>query len=63
MAVTLTCVLMWLDRRVADRGICLSFQIGQIVRTFTISPTSSTTGRYLGFEHGYNYHTERLPFA
>ena len=30
MAVILTCVLMWLDRRVAARAICLSFQIGQL---------------------------------
>ena len=30
MAVMLTCVLMWLGRRVAARAIsCLSFQIGQ----------------------------------
>ena len=28
MAVTLTCALMWLVRRVAARAICLSFQIG-----------------------------------
>ena len=38
MAKRLTCVLMWLRRRVAARGICLSFHIGQILRTFTISP-------------------------
>ena len=37
-------------------GICLSFQIGQILRTFTISPTSNTTDRHLGFERDYNYH-------
>ena len=47
---------MWLGRRVAARGICLSFQIGQILRTFTISPTTNTTGRHLGFERDYNYH-------
>ena len=29
---------------------CLSFEIGQILRTFTIPPTFSTTGRHLGFE-------------
>ena len=56
MALMLTCVLMWLGRRVAARGICLSFQIGQILRTFTISPTTSTTGRHLGFERDCNSH-------
>ena len=57
MAVILTCVLMWLGRRVAARAICLSFQIGKILRTFTISPTTSTTGIHHGFERDYNYHT------
>ena len=60
MAEILTCVLMWLGRRVAARGICLSLQIGHILRNssnFTISPTNSTTGRHLGFERDYNYHT------
>ena len=52
-----TCILMWLGRRVAAQGICLSFQIGQIQRTFTNSPTTSTSGRHLGFERDYNYHT------
>ena len=46
----LICVLMWLGRRVAVRAICLSFQKGQILRTFTISSTASTTGVHLGFE-------------
>ena len=49
-------ILMWLGRRAAARGICLSFQIGQILRTFTISPTINTIGRHLGFERDYNYH-------
>ena len=53
----LTCVPMWLGRRVAARAICLSFQIGQILLTFTISPTTSTTGVHLGFARDYNYHT------
>ena len=55
MAEMLTCVVMLC--RVAAREICLSFQVGQILRTFTIFPTTSTTGRRLGFERGYNYHT------
>ena len=37
-------------------GICLNFQIGPILRTFTISPTANTTGHHLGFERDYNYH-------
>ena len=53
----LTCVPMWLGRRVAARAICLSLKKGQILRTFTISSTASTTGIHLGFEHDYNYHT------
>ena len=53
----LICVLMWLGRRVAARVICLSFHKGQILRTFTISSTTSTTGVHLGFERDYNYHT------
>ena len=57
MAVMLTCVLMWLGRRVGARTICLSFQIGQILHTFAILPTASTTGVHLGFERDYNYHT------
>ena len=44
-------------RQVAARGICLSLQIRQILRTFPISPTTSTTARHLGFERDYNYHT------
>ena len=57
MAVMLACVLMWLGHRVAARAICLSFQIGQILRTFSIFPTTSTTGVHLGFERDYNYDT------
>ena len=41
MAVMLTCVPMWLGRRVEARTTCLSFQIGQIklyVHTFTVPP-------------------------
>ena len=38
MAEMLTCVLMWLGRRVAARAICLSFQIGPRSRTFAVSP-------------------------
>ena len=37
-------------------GICLNFQIGPILSTFTISPTANTTGHHLGFERDYNYH-------
>ena len=57
MEVMLTCFLMWLGRRVAARAIVLSFQIGQILRTFTIFPTTSTAGRHLRLERDYNYHT------
>ena len=39
------------------RAICLSFQIGQILRSCTISSTANTTGVHLGFERDYNYHT------
>ena len=53
----LICVLMWLGRRVAARAICLSFQKGQILRTFTISSNASNTSVHLGFERDYNYHT------
>ena len=65
MEVRLTCVLMWLGSQVAAQAICLSFQIGQILRTFNISPTTSTTGINLGFEHDYNYPwaTTILPFG
>ena len=31
-------------------NLLMSFQIGQILRTFTISPSTSTSGRHLGFE-------------
>ena len=41
----------------AAQAICLSFQEGQILRTFTVYPTSSTTGVHRGFERDYNYHT------
>ena len=50
----------WLGHRVrAPRGVggCLGFQIGKILRTFTISSTTSTFGVHLGFERDYNYHT------
>ena len=50
------CVLMWLGRRLAARAIYLRFQIDHRSLTFTISPTTSTTGRHLGFERDYNYH-------
>ena len=46
-----------LGPRVAARGICFRFQMGQILRTVTISPITITTGRHLGFERDYNYHT------
>ena len=45
MSVILTCVQMWLDHREAARAICLSFQIGQLVHTFPISPTPSVYWR------------------
>ena len=45
---------MWLGRRVPVRAMCFSFQKGQILRAFTISPTTSTN---LGFERDYNHHT------
>ena len=57
MAEMLTCILMWLGRWAAARVICLSFQIGQILRTFTISATTKITGRHVGFEGDYNYPT------
>ena len=42
----------------SSSGDCfLSFQIGQILRTFTISPAASTSCRQLGFERDCNYHT------
>ena len=50
MTVMMTCVLMQLGRRLAARAICLSLQIGHRTPTFTISPTSGTTGYHLGFE-------------
>ena len=56
-ASKLICVLIWLGRRVAARATCLSFQKGEILRTFTISSTASTTGVHLGFERDYNYQT------
>ena len=62
MAEMLTCVLMWLGCRIAARGICLSLQIGQISRNFTIPPTTSTAGRHLGFERDYRT-TIILPFG
>ena len=43
--------------QVAARGIFLSFQTGQMLRSFTISPTTNTNGRHLEFERDYNYHT------
>ena len=42
MAEMLTSVLMWPGGRVASQGICLSLQIGQILRTFSFSPATST---------------------
>ena len=57
MAVIMTCVLLWLGRLLAARAICLSFQIDRRSRTFTISPTTSTTGPHLGFERDYKYLT------
>ena len=53
----LLCVLMWLGRRVAAPAISLSFQKGQILGTFTISSTASTSGVQRRFECDYNYHT------
>ena len=58
MAVMLTCVLMWLGRRVAARAICLTLDLAlDIVRTLIISPTTSAIGRHLGFEHDYYSYT------
>ena len=61
MTEMLACVLMWLGHRLVAQGICLSFHIGQILGNFIISPTYSTTGRQLGFERDYNYHTAFRP--
>ena len=38
-------------------GDLFELQEVQILSTFTISPTKSTTGVHLGFERDYNYHT------
>ena len=57
MAVVLKCVLMGLRHPLAVWALCLSFQIDRRSRSFTISPTTNTTGRHLGFERDYNYHT------
>ena len=59
MAVMLTCVLMLLGRRVAARTIFLTLDLAldPASRTFTISPTSSTTGRHFRFERDYKSHT------
>ena len=46
MGEMLTSVLMWPGGQVAARGICLSLQIRQILRTFPISPTTSTTAKF-----------------
>ena len=35
----------------------LSFQTGLISQTFTTFPTTSITGRHLGFERDYNSHS------
>ena len=57
MAEMPTGVLLWMGRREAAGGICLSFQIGHILRIITISLATSTTDRHLGFEHDYHYDT------
>ena len=49
--------LMWLGRWVVALAICLSFGSCFRSRTFTISPSTSTTGCHLGFECDYNSHT------
>ena len=58
MAVMLTSVLMWLGRRIAAQAICFSelWDRSQI-SYFYYFPTTITTGRHLGFECDYNYHT------
>ena len=56
MAEMLTCSYV-AGSSSSPQGICLSFQVGQILRTFTISQTISTIGRHLGIERGYSYHT------
>ena len=38
-------------------GDLLELQKGQILRTFTIFPTTSTTSVHLGFKRDYNYHS------
>ena len=55
--VMLTCVVMWLSRRVAARAIFLSFQIALDPVLLLFPYTTSTTGNHLGFERDYNYHT------
>ena len=63
IAKMLAYVLMWHGRRVAAWGICLSLQIYQILRTSTISLTTSATGRHLGFERDYNTAFRQEPLA
>ena len=58
MAVMLTCVSMGLGRRVASgSGYLSGFGSHSRSRTFTIFPTTSTTGHHLGFERDYKSHT------
>ena len=52
MVVMMTCVLMWLGRRVAAWAICLTLDLA-------LDPVLllSNTGRHFGFERDYNSHT------
>ena len=61
MAVMLTCIRMWLDRRVAARDICLI----QMTLDLSLDPVlllfspllARTTNCHLEFERDYNYYT------
>ena len=42
---------------ISGSGDLFGFQIDHRSRTFTIFPTTRTTGRHLGIQRDYNYHT------
>ena len=57
MAVMLAYVLMWLGLRVAAWAMRLTLDLALDPVLLLFSPTTSTTGRHLGFKRDYNSHT------
>ena len=61
MAVTLTCVLMWLGRREAAKAICLRFQKGRFTEDLALDPVLYYSPHYSQLSpYGHSAITDKI---